>query len=476
MKLHLKPSFGLFCLIFVLSGRTTSAQINYSEESATFLAQLVAAEVGSTVGEQMDFAWKLAESLSYLTVAEQQYVFDLQDLSGIPNGPALPRPVRTPWGQKVDESWVNYTPSTSGPPAPTEVPLGGSSGAGSAFGSSSGGGSTGSGTTSGSGSGGGPLNPPVVTMLDAPSILITGSMGEIQNPNSTSFSKIQYAWGSQAWADYGAPLNLAAVTDATTLRARVVPKSGFEITYATSVEVEEYVGPDDFYGVPVSGGTLFVMDLSGSMVDGTPPRAETLKQQFTNALRGMDDGELVGVMVYSTWPVWITPTGSQVVTNYSDSTLAMVTLDDWSRNQLIKRVEDITPNGFTNFYRALAAIERVTPTPSNAIFLTDGAPTAGNSDVDDNDNYWLRGLERAQLVGVPINTVIVDPDKQSRLDRINRIAAMTGGTSNIAGEATTTGDAWDDSSSDPSSGIPDENYTEAEAQAAAAAFAGDLAL
>ena len=108
----------------LLSSQNLTAQINYSEESAEFLAEQIAADHGVPLEDCLDLGWLLAESLSYLSTDEQIYVFGFEDssqLAALPNGAQLKRPVRMAWGQKVDE--LDYDVSAASRPSPTQVDL-----------------------------------------------------------------------------------------------------------------------------------------------------------------------------------------------------------------------------------------------------------------------------------------------------------------------------------------------------------------
>ena len=243
--------FRLLVLIAVTGcSSIASGQINYSKESAIYLAELFASEKGGDPDDYLTYSWRLAESLSFLSVEEQMYVFGIENpalLSGLPSGTPLPRPVRLVWGQKIGEG-VADVPVTATIPAPTVVQIYDDEGtpvnspidltpvsAASAIGPKS--------VTVSS-------VPSMAIELSVPKILTTiisgntpATIAVVKSSDDPAISQLEYAVGDGAWSEYADPLIVVPeiYPGGVEIKARTSAAAGFESAYLTSQEVSVWV-------------------------------------------------------------------------------------------------------------------------------------------------------------------------------------------------------------------------------------------
>lgn len=203
----------------------------------------------------------------------------------------------------------------------------------------------------------------------------------------------------------------------------------------------------DFFGVGVAQSTLFILDFSGSMdqqfFGSSDTRLQVVKNEMSKALGGtnIDENDRFGVLIFSSKPWWATPGG--LVEIGSGSTLDLYAGTPENKTQIQSVVSATEDKRYTNFLRALQAVDQVQPPPEQIIFLTDGTPTVGDGSNEDLNNDWLAGLSEIVNLGIPVHTIGVDLKNQSRLDRLEYISEQTGGTSNLVGDPNLVPDSWE---------------------------------
>lgn len=144
---------------------------------------------------------------------------------------------------------------------------------------------------------------------------------------------------------------------------------------------------------------IFVLDSSGSM------RGEKMRQAIEAlkfCLQGLNPGDEFAIIDYD-----------DQVKSYRPGLLPA---DDSNISEAVDFVESVEASGGTDIYGALDAACRVIPTdndPTFIIFLTDGLPTSGNTDLEDIiRNTTGLNEERARLfafgVGYDVNAHLLD--------------------------------------------------------------------
>ncbi|MBD3170716.1 MAG: VWA domain-containing protein [candidate division Zixibacteria bacterium] len=149
----------------------------------------------------------------------------------------------------------------------------------------------------------------------------------------------------------------------------------------------------------VDKNVIFVLDTSGSM---RGEKIEQAKNALKYCLRGLNRGDDFNIIAYS-----------DAVRPYQDDLIRA------SRNEIEEAVEYVSSmrdNGGTNIYDALDRACRSIPDdgdPTYVIFLTDGLPTVGNTDMESiikNTTKMNEGRARLFVFGVgyDVNAHLLD--------------------------------------------------------------------
>lgn len=176
---------------------------------------------------------------------------------------------------------------------------------------------------------------------------------------------------------------------------------------------------------------LFVIDVSGSMkwLDQPPQRIDVAKRELERVLRVLDDETLFNVMTFSSDMHTWSDKGEKPATEENVEKCI-----DWLQNRLL-------PRGGTNTYGALMAALEQNPKVDTIYFLSDGLPSGGELEDQEEILVALRHANRFRQVR--INTIALvfgrskyekawkyeDPEEMGAF--MKRIADITGGRSVI---------------------------------------------
>lgn len=263
--------------------------------------------------------------------------------------------------------------------------------------------------------------------LSAPAIVLsattfTNSVDSISitltNPNPGGSSQIRYSIAKtgesfsdpDSWPVYSGPLTVGKDTFPT----------GFEIqAYSDAIDYRLYydspiVGDSagaDFFGLPMSGDILFVIDSSGSMNEswagGTNSRMDAVLDALFATIRQLGSTQNFNVITFSNG------------VSFNDGTWQLQQATDANKSSLITRLKtEVATGGGTNYQAAFAAANQFTTVPTRVVFLTDG---------EDKGESFVGELLKLVDKGVIVDSIGISLTDAGQT-RLAEIATATGGT------------------------------------------------
>jgi len=209
---------------------------------------------------------------------------------------------------------------------------------------------------------------------------------------------------------------------------------GFDIiAYAQAIHPEIYEHSTDstasttatFFGIPLTGNVLFVLDGSTSMLSdfGAAPESKTrfsrVAEEAALAISNLRYNQLFNIAYFSDRVVW------------TDGTSALHEPTENRKTATIDQLQRVTPFGGTNYQLALALPFQYSPAPDRVVFLSDGLP----------NQTWDYSSELAALVsaGIEVDTVALDvgPEGVATLQSIS--TATNGSLAVVRNNGTTSG-------------------------------------
>ena len=166
-----------------------------------------------------------------------------------------------------------------------------------------------------------------------------------------------------------------------------------------------------------AGGSnvLIVLDSSESMLGNDPKSLRKEAAQFIVALASRDEN--VSVVAFSS--------GARVVSSLRRAGEPAV------KRLIQSKIEDLEPEGATNFLKALAVgdrqLARNEAGPTNVIFLSDGRNNVGGTDDE------VLAFVSERFAGKPIHAVAFTTDANTKL--LAELAVRTGGTYRVVTKA-----------------------------------------
>lgn len=161
---------------------------------------------------------------------------------------------------------------------------------------------------------------------------------------------------------------------------------------------------------PPARDVVFVLDVSGSMSEDD--KMDKARRALLHGIRGLRPGDRYNVIAFS---------GE---TRLMEA--GLIAADAAGRQRGIRFVQGLQPRGGTNIndalVEAMGQFPRAAGRPRMLVFLTDGLPTVGETDVE----RILAGVARARRPGVRLFSFGVGFDVNTRL--LDRVAAENGGT------------------------------------------------
>ena len=233
----------------------------------------------------------------------------------------------------------------------------------------------------------------------------------LSNSNPQGSSLILYALRDEAtgttssYQEYRNPLAVSQ---------EIYPK-GFTVLAYANPTAGNYLSSDEasslgltFFGIPVNGNTIFVLDHSGSMAweDGIGQ----VKTEMNRVLDLLKPEDKFGIVQFST--------DAGVVVRWSAASAKNV------KNAKTK-VNGLTANGWTNYEQALKlALEAAQNNEvKQVVFLSDGAPTIG----DTNPDHILSLVRQIVAKGAQVDTLafgLITPDGRQLLDQMAAVGAV----------------------------------------------------
>ena len=251
------------------------------------------------------------------------------------------------------------------------------------------------------------LDPPIInSSVDVITNPDDSAVITLTNPNPNNSSTIQYQIHDdegnviQNWVDYSTPFTVAAAQY----------PSGFNIV-AKAVPVDPYYRESDlvdsmvdvtFFGIPVAGETIFILDSSGSMSENG--RIDRLKNAANTVLGLFDEDDSFAVIDYDSAATVIAPWGPGTAARRANTASA---------------IDAMEAEGFTNYHAALnEAIALNASGATQVIFLSDGQPFRpdlpegfeGSTDgiLELVDQLVASGVERFDTISLGTNQPILE--------------------------------------------------------------------
>ena len=197
-----------------------------------------------------------------------------------------------------------------------------------------------------------------------------------------------------------------------------------------TIEKKERMSVSTYYNFKIfSDRVLFVVDISGSMkwLAQPPQRIDIAKQELIKAIKSLDNKTLFNVMTFSS-DVHMWSARGEVAANDANVKSSL----EWIDKRLMAR-------GGTNTHLALMRSIRDNPKVDTVFFMSDGLPSSGKMELQEEILVALRNENRFRKV--KFNTIALvfgkskiekawkyeDPAEMGAF--MSRIAEETGGTS-----------------------------------------------
>lgn len=237
--------------------------------------------------------------------------------------------------------------------------------------------------------------------LDAPVInssvdALTGESDrariELENPNPEGSSELVFRVFDQSglptggWISYQGPFEVAAneFPGGFTVSAKAVPTDPL---YRESPPSRRQISVN-FFGIEVTGQTIFILDSSGSM--NSKGRMDRLKNATAAVLRQFRPEDQFAIIDYDS--------SARIIAEWGYATPERV-------EQATASVRAVNAGGATNYPLALqAGIDASASSATQVIFLSDGFPNPNPSDPEDIltfvDRFKALGIEQFDTVGL----------------------------------------------------------------------------
>ncbi len=191
---------------------------------------------------------------------------------------------------------------------------------------------------------------------------------------------------------------------------------GFEvIAYAKATDPIRYEHSNDtqastsasFFGQPLTGSVLFVIDASSSMNAGFGGRSrfDAAVQETVNAIWAMDPDQRFNVAMFDAGVHWTDGSGELKPASQANKI---------SMSYMIQGVEN---DSGTNYQAALGLVTSFDPMPQTVVFLTDGRP---------NSTPYAAQLAELVRRGIKVDVFGIELDSRA-LALVQAIADATGG-------------------------------------------------
>ncbi|MCP5553781.1 MAG: VWA domain-containing protein [Akkermansiaceae bacterium] len=192
---------------------------------------------------------------------------------------------------------------------------------------------------------------------------------------------------------------------------------GFSVqAYADSANTATYLDSDpseakttvDFFGIPVHGNVLFVIDASGSMEKdfGGISRFQAAIKAVIASINSLDANQTFSVTMFNGGTAW------------ADGTWKMLSATKTNKDNVISAIQSVVTGPGTSYQTALSHPAQFATKPERVILLSDGQPTTGPYDTE---------LQTLVKLGIEVNGVFIGAVGTSASDSLKGIASATGG-------------------------------------------------
>ncbi|MCB1206475.1 MAG: VWA domain-containing protein [Verrucomicrobiae bacterium] len=267
-----------------------------------------------------------------------------------------------------------------------------------------------------------PLAPPSIQLSSLEFNDQIDSIGiRIDNSNDPATSDVFYTLvapgvsppSRSLWTSYSG--NLLALSSAFPTGFSIVAYSRAKdpTAYIDSANAQADAGALFTLVSPDTGKVLYVIDVSGSMDAqvGTSTRLKLVQNALIDAISQLDSGTRFNVISFAGSVQW------------SDGTWDLLKATAVNKALLATQIGNWKTAGGTNYQAALAAPMQFKTKPEKVYFLTDGEPTVGG------DNYQQE-VSALASAGIIVNTIGVDLNAAAE-QRLNNIAKKTGGSAAV---------------------------------------------
>ncbi len=231
------------------------------------------------------------------------------------------------------------------------------------------------------------------------------------NPNPAGSSRILYRVRNLAtngwtdWTNYSVPLSFGsgAFSEGFVIEGFAEPLTSAFLPSELAVD-----DADAFFGVPVTGRTIFVLDVSGSMQWNA--RLDQVKSEMETSLERLGSGDGFAIVSFAT--------DARVVFNWSEATDSVVAA-------AAAAVTGMEADGWTNYSAALdqaLAIVQAGAGADQVIFLSDGQPTAGET----SETAILERVDALVAAGVRVDTIGFEVPTQEAQDLLDAMGSRGG--------------------------------------------------
>lgn len=268
------------------------------------------------------------------------------------------------------------------------------------------------------------LNTPSVNLSDtqfnSTVNLITITLNDPNTAGSALYYSLKQPADSypdpSAFLPYSGPFQVSSSTFPDGFHIQAYARSTDPTLYLDSSSTEAMTTAD-FFGVPLSGDILLVLDASGSMNASwsRTTRFRRVIEEAGTAINSLSPGQKFGVAVFNQGLFW----------TYGSGDLQEATSENIQ--EAISGLNALNSRGGTSYEAGLAYAQSLATPPSQIIFLSDGRP---------NYNNYNDEVDALVAQGTVVNTLGLGSASQTQLQEL---ASRGGGSYRYVSEPGTAG-------------------------------------
>jgi len=224
-----------------------------------------------------------------------------------------------------------------------------------------------------------------VTLTDNNAAGLSDPYFTLKDP-SDSYEAVQF------WQRYTGPFSVSATDYPDGFDVVTYAKAQNPNLYEHSEDEEAHTFAD-FFGVPVTGNVLLIIDASSSMAEsfaGGKTRFEAVIDAVVQMIPSLRPDQKFNVAMFDGGIHW------------TDGTFELQDAVAPFTTQLATQIQNVSTGSGTNFEAALAMPLLYSPLPDNVIFLTDGEPES--TDYDDELSQLANAGIAVNVLGIELNS------------------------------------------------------------------------